>query len=142
MDPVTHEDDLPPLDPADMPPQLQEALRRMSARGDGPVVDLGTGAVVAQEGRLVTDPPEEEQLVACNECARAIALGWWGAIARHPGPADKPVCVLCGEGQAVLTAGQWFDTTAKLKAAHVKAGKHHTWRDDAVARFGAARPGL
>jgi hypothetical protein len=69
VDPVTHEDDLPPLDPADMPPQLQEALRRMSARGDGPVVDLGTGAVVAEDGRLVTDSPPMRLSAAANELA-------------------------------------------------------------------------
>lgn len=44
-----------PFDVATAPPELQEALRRMSARGEGPVVDLATGQVVAEGGRLVTD---------------------------------------------------------------------------------------
>lgn len=56
----------------------------MSARGDGPVVDLGTGAVVARDGRLVTDQDQADPLLGCMECAGAIALGWMGAIARHP----------------------------------------------------------
>ncbi|MEW2301956.1 hypothetical protein AB0958_18615 [Streptomyces sp. NPDC006655] len=79
MDPVTHEDDLdlPPLHPDDMPPQLQEALRRMSARGEGPVVDMATGAVVAREGRLVTDAPSD----ASQARVRRIYDGYAGLYA-------------------------------------------------------------
>jgi hypothetical protein len=46
-------DDFPPADPSEFPPELQEALRRMSNRG--PVVDLNSGQRVAESGRLVTD---------------------------------------------------------------------------------------
>ncbi|MET7310206.1 hypothetical protein ACWD7C_12890 [Streptomyces sp. NPDC005134] len=65
----------PPIRVGDVefPHQLQEALRRMSARG--PVVDQGAGEAVAENGRLVTDEPGEG-LVACFECAPR----------RYPGP--------------------------------------------------------
>ncbi|MEE1838096.1 hypothetical protein [Streptomyces sp. SP17KL33] len=53
---------LPPFDVEDAPPELQEALRRMSQRG--PVVDMGTGAVVAEAGRLVTDRAVPDECVA------------------------------------------------------------------------------
>jgi hypothetical protein len=43
-----------PIGPDEFPPELQDALRRMSNRG--PVVDLATGQRVAEEGRLRTDP--------------------------------------------------------------------------------------
>jgi hypothetical protein len=139
---MTADDDgaLPPADPAEFPPQLQETLRRMSARGDGPVVDMSTGATVAEDGRLVTDAPAD--LVACMECARAIALGWWGAIARHFGEPGEPVCVLCGEGAAVLTAVQFFARAAVLVQQRTADGQRRSWRDDAVIGLGAARPGL
>lgn len=45
--------DLPPARPEEFPPELQEALRRMSRRGR--VIDLDTGETVADEGRLVVD---------------------------------------------------------------------------------------
>ena len=44
--------ELPPISPDEFPPELQDALRRMSKRG--PVVDLGTGQRVAEGGRLTT----------------------------------------------------------------------------------------
>lgn len=50
-----------PFDVSTAPPQLQEALRRMSRRG--PVVDQGTGKRVAVDGRLVTDGPSEQSVV-------------------------------------------------------------------------------
>jgi hypothetical protein len=50
------DDDFPPLNPADFPPQLKEALRRMSLRGD--VIDLATKDLVARDGHLVTDTQE------------------------------------------------------------------------------------
>jgi len=40
-----------------------------------------------------------------------------GGISRHPGPADKPVCVLCGEGEAVHTPAEWLAVTARLAEA-------------------------
>jgi len=126
--------ELPPADPADFPPQLQEALRSMSQRG--PVVDMGTGDTVAEDGRLTTDRGQEDELVACTECARAIALGWWGAISRHIGPADKPVCVLCGEGEAVHTAAGWFTTTAQLIEQRTREGQRRTWAEDAHVGLG------
>jgi len=124
-----------PADPADFPPEVRDALRKRSERG--PVVDMATGERVAEDGRLVSD----EQLVACLECARAIALGWWGAIARHFGNPDAPVCALCGEGEATLTPTQWFAQVTQLMQAHIAAGKHHSWREDSLTRLGIASPG-
>ncbi|MFD8650669.1 hypothetical protein [Streptomyces mirabilis] len=120
-----------PVDPATFPPELQNALRIMSARGDGPVVDLSTGAVVAQDGHLVGE------LVACHECARAVALGWLGAIARHPAPHGAEVCTLCCEGEATLTPAQWFTMTAQLLGENARRGMWRSWRDDAVRGLGA-----
>jgi hypothetical protein len=118
-----------PADPADFPPELQEALRKMSERGS--VVDMGTGDVVAENGRLATD----QVMVACHECARAVALGWWGSTARHPGEPGIPVCVLCGEGEAVLMPAQWFAETIML--IQQNGSQRRTWRDDAVKGLGA-----
>lgn len=42
-----------PFNAAEAPAELQEALRRMSLRGD--VVDMGTGETVATGGKLVTE---------------------------------------------------------------------------------------
>lgn len=117
--------------PEEFPPELQEALRRMSQRGR--VVDLNSGEVVAEGGQLVTDPSKR---VACHECARAVALGWWGSISRHIGPADAPVCLLCGEGEAVLTAEEWFAETADLIVERTRDGQRRTWRDDALKGLG------
>ncbi|MER6616325.1 hypothetical protein [Streptomyces xantholiticus] len=133
--PASQDDaDFPPLKPDDMPPQLKDALRRMSQRG--PVVDMGTGETVAEDGRLV-DEPVADDLVACNECARAVALGWWGSIARHPGAPGRPVCVLCGEGEAVHTAVEWFAMAAALVRQRTNDGQRRTWHDDAVKGLGA-----
>lgn len=121
-----------PADPADFPPELQEALRRMSERG--PVVDMASGEVVAENGRLV------HELVACFECARAIALGWWGAIARHPAEPDEPVCVLCKESAAVLTASGWFASAAALVQQRTADGQRRTWREDALKGLGITAP--
>ncbi|MGW2496217.1 hypothetical protein ACWCV2_17165 [Streptomyces pseudogriseolus] len=128
------EDDFPPLTPAEMPPQLQAALKQMSRRG--PVVDVITGQTVAEEGRLVGEDPGEA-LVGCLECARAVAQGWWGSIARHVGMEGAPVCVLCGEGEATLSAADWFATAGQLAAAATARGSRRTWRDDAVKGLGA-----
>lgn len=117
-----------PADPADFPPELQEALRRMSQRG--PVVDLGTGTRVAQDGNLV------HELVACSECARAVALGWWGSTARHYGDEGSPVCQLCSEGEATLTAEAWFALTLQLTIRNTASGARRTWRDDARKGLG------
>jgi hypothetical protein len=124
-----------PLDLDDLPPELQDALRRMSARGDGPVIDLGTGALVAKDGALVTDPPDGQEPVACSECARAVALGWWGSIARHMGAPGTPVCWLCGEGKAILTPAQWFAEVVALIQAN--GPQRRTWHEDAIKGMGA-----
>lgn len=129
----------PPADPSEFPPELQETLRRMSARGQGPVVDLATGTVVAQDGRLAHEAPGE-QPVACLECARAIALGWFGSISRHIGPADAPVCILCSEGEATLTPAQWFAQTAVLVQQRTADGQRRTWRDDSLRGLGITAP--
>lgn len=42
----------------EFPPELRDALRTMSLRG--PVVDMGTGQRVAEDGRLSTDPAPAE----------------------------------------------------------------------------------
>jgi hypothetical protein len=131
---MTHETPLPPFNAADAPPQLAAALRQMSKRG--PVADLSTGERVAEDGRLVTDPEAEER-VACPECARAVALGWFGSIARHIGDAGAPVCVLCSEGDASLTAAEWFALVGQLVVARTADGQRRTWRDDAAKGMGA-----
>jgi hypothetical protein len=118
-----------PLHPDDMPPELRAALAKMSERG--PVVDMGTGAVVAQDGQLV------HELVACQECARAVALGWWGSTARHCSDEGSPVCQLCGEGEATLTPQAWFALTLQLIIRNTASGARRTWRDDAVKGLGA-----
>lgn len=118
-------------DSSKLPPRLQNALRTMSRHA--PVVDPTTGRVVARDGRLLDDPAHP--LAGCAECARAVAQGWWGAIARHPGPADAPTCALCGEGEATLTPSQWFDQVATLIGCSIAAFRR-SWRDDAVAGLG------
>lgn len=121
-----------PLHTDDMPLQLRAALAKMSERGD--VIDHGTGDVVARDGQLVAD------LVACQECARAVALGWWGSTARHYGDPGAPVCQLCSEGEATLTAQAWFALTLQLIIRNTASGARRTWRDDAVKGLGAALP--
>jgi hypothetical protein len=131
---MTDETPLPPFDPRDAPPQLAEVLRRMSKRGT--VVDQSTGQKVAEDGRLVTDEPGEE-LMACVECARAVALGWWGSTARHFGDPAAPACALCGEGEATLTAADWFALVVQLTIQNTASGMRRSWRDDAVKGLGA-----
>ncbi|MEU9355051.1 hypothetical protein AB0D65_29655 [Streptomyces griseoloalbus] len=126
--------DFPPLTPAEMPTQLKAALKQMSRRG--PVVDVATGETVAEGGQLVGEQPDQD-LVGCLECARAVAQGWWGSIARHVGMEGAPVCMLCGEGEATLTAADWFAMAAQLAAAATARGSRRTWRDDAVKGLGA-----
>jgi hypothetical protein len=128
------DDDFPPLTPAEMPPQLQAALKQMSRRA--PVVDVITGKTVAEDGQLVGQDLGEG-LVGCLECARAVAQGWWGSIARHVGLEGAPVCVLCGEGEATLTAVDWFVMAGQLAAAATARGSRRTWRDDSVKGMGA-----
>lgn len=125
-----------PADPSTFPPELQDALRRMSQRG--PVIDMGTRTVVAQDGRLA-DETDPNDLLGCMECARAVAQGWWGSIARHPGPADKPVCVLCGEGEATLSPGEWFSRVATLVSTPIAASRR-TWREDSLRGLGITAP--
>ncbi|MET9776201.1 hypothetical protein ABZ023_18405 [Streptomyces sp. NPDC006367] len=128
---------LPPLTPDEMPPQLQTALKQMSRRG--PVVDVMTGQTVADAGRLVGEQPHEV-LVGCSGCARAVAQGWWGSIARHAGSSGAPVCVMCGEGEATLSAVEWFQLVAELAAARTAAGSRRSWREDAVKGLGVVTP--
>lgn len=75
-------------------------------------------------------------LVACDECARAVALGWWGGISRHQGRPGRPVCLLCGEGEAVHTAVQWFGLTAALVHERTHDGQRRTWHQDAMIGLG------
>jgi hypothetical protein len=127
--------DLPPLTVAEMPPQLQAALKQMSKRG--PVVNMTTRETVAEGGQLVGEQPAEG-LMACVECARAVALGWWGSTARHFGDDGAPVCALCGEGEATLTATAWFALVVRLTIQNTASGMRRSWRDDAIKGLGAA----
>jgi hypothetical protein len=70
---------LPPARPEEFPPQLQEALRRMSLRGR--VVDLGTGETVADEGRLVIDPLSPAEAYA-DAPGIVEEIGWVARTAR------------------------------------------------------------
>jgi hypothetical protein len=46
------------------------------------------------------DPVEcDREAIVCSECVRALALKWWGGIARH---SEAQTCKLCGQGTAVL----------------------------------------
>jgi hypothetical protein len=117
-----------PLDPDDLPPELRSALAKMSERG--PVVDMSTGTVFAQDGRMADEPPAD--LLACVECARAVSLGWWGSIARHCGDPGTPVCQLCSEGEATLTAKAWFALVQQMVIRNTASGIRRSWRDDSV----------
>jgi hypothetical protein len=53
-------------------------------------------------GKWFADEPWEEcdrDAIVCAECVRALALKWWGGIARH---SEELTCLLCGQGTAVL----------------------------------------
>jgi hypothetical protein len=68
-----------PARPEEFPPQLQEALRRMSLRGR--VVDLDSGEAVAEGGRLLVDPVSPD--VAYADAPSIVnEIGWVARTAR------------------------------------------------------------
>ncbi|MEU0788027.1 hypothetical protein ABZ341_41675 [Streptomyces sp. NPDC006173] len=71
-----------PFDVTTAPPELQEALRRMSARGHGPVVDLATGEPVAKDGKLVGEDQED---VVDRDDPRTYQVAIDHAV-KHSGP--------------------------------------------------------
>jgi len=81
-----------------------------------------------------------DQLVACPDCARAVGLGWWGSIARHNGPDGNPVCVLCKQSEATLTAAQWMALAASLAEYNTANGLRRAWHEDGLIGAGAADP--
>ena len=68
--------------------------------------------------------------VVCQECVRAIALQWFGAIARHPETGTD--CRLCEHGHAVY-CGDCFVSEAAgyrivLRQAGTTIGEPAGWR--------------
>ncbi len=67
--------------------------------------------------------------VACQECVRAIALQWFGAIARHPETGTD--CVLCEQGHAVYCPACFIDQVVSyrtvLRQAGTRIGEPATW---------------
>jgi hypothetical protein len=56
----------------------------------------------------------------CPECVRAIALKWFGAVARHP--ATGTTCALCEQGAAVYCGRCFIDQVAGYRAVLRQAG--------------------
>jgi hypothetical protein len=79
----------------------------------------------------------DDALVACAECARAIAIGWWGGISRHRRADDTaPLCRLCQQGEATLTAEKFMNFTGDLVFEYRARGIGGTWHDDALRGLG------
>jgi hypothetical protein len=57
----------------------------------------------------------------CWECVRAIALKWWGGIARHATDAEHK-CVLCEIGQPVYCGDCAVEAVEALRARLREAG--------------------
>ena len=64
--------------------------------------------------------------IVCRECVRAIALRWWGAIARHSGEGVRR-CERCGVEQPDYCGGCFVEALAEqreaLRAVGVKIGE-------------------
>jgi hypothetical protein len=58
--------------------------------------------------------------VACQECVRAIALQWFGAIARHPETGTN--CVLCEQGPAVYCPACFIEHVAGYRSLLRRSG--------------------
>lgn len=58
----------------------------------------------------------------CRECVRAIALQWWGAIARHPADVG-PRCELCNLGRAEVCAEHFLEDVAEHRARMRELGQ-------------------
>lgn len=54
-----------------------------------------------------------EAAVVCRECVRAIALRWFGAIARHPEHGTD--CLLCAAGAAMYCGGCFVDAVVERR---------------------------
>ncbi len=67
--------------------------------------------------------------VACQECVRALALQWFGAIARHPEAGTD--CVLCEQGHSVYCGACFINKTVSyrtvLRQAGTRIGEPATW---------------
>ena len=53
--------------------------------------------------------------VVCQECVRAIAFQWFGAVARHPESGTD--CALCEHGPALYCARCFVEQIAEYRAA-------------------------
>jgi hypothetical protein len=58
--------------------------------------------------------------MVCPECVRAIALKWFGAVARHPEAGTD--CALCQQGPAVYCPSCFINELAGYRAALLNAG--------------------
>lgn len=56
----------------------------------------------------------------CPECVRAIALQWFGDVARHPETGTG--CQLCHQGQAVYCGRCFVGQVVGYRAVLLKAG--------------------
>jgi hypothetical protein len=56
----------------------------------------------------------------CSECVRAIALQWFGAVARHPQTGTD--CQLCEHGHAVYCGRCFISEVAGYRTMLLKAG--------------------
>jgi hypothetical protein len=72
-------------------------------------------------GRWFASEPEVECLarpVVCSECVRALALEWWGGIARHAhGDPGTATCVLCELGAAAYCAPHFLAAVTSQRRA-------------------------
>jgi hypothetical protein len=80
------------------------------------------------------DPPAgclgcEKRAVACQECVRAIALQWFGAVARHPEAGTG--CQLCEQGHADYCGDCFVEQVTvyrtMLRQADVRIGEPAGW---------------
>lgn len=60
--------------------------------------------------------------VACQECVRALALQWFGAIARHPEIGTN--CQLCEHGPAVYCPACFINQVTGYRSLLRQAGTH------------------
>jgi hypothetical protein len=58
--------------------------------------------------------------MVCQECVRAFALQWFGAISRHPETGSD--CVLCEHGHAVYCPACFIHKTVSYRAVLRRSG--------------------
>jgi hypothetical protein len=79
------------------------------------------------QGCLGCDAPA----VVCRECVRAIALQWFGAVARHPDTGAGIACRLCDQGPADYCGHCFVDQVAAyrtvLRQAGTRIGEPASW---------------